>query len=212
MTDAFNDSRQQNISLEDVRELPMVFERVMESQKAFNLIDAKARLLAVGEELWAMKTVITDYQQQLAEKVIKTGTVDHMDQSRGVVLMTHQAELIGEIETLTVAIERALEVQKGLGHRGTDEAILSSIDSTLSLDVVEEFKPLIPAENVSEFTAPIEQHGSRTTLELDLPPFTAEDIPVAEETPIGWNELGDVYVPVEVQKLFKNKRKTKVNK
>lgn len=219
MTDPFNNLRQQNnsleksgellgdVSLKDVQELPAVFERVMESQKSFNLIEAKGKLADVRSELSALEAVVADYQRKLAEKVIETGEVSELDRSRGSVLMNRQNALVAEKEKLSKAIKRAKKVQTAVGHLTTAGTMLKSVENTLVPDVANEFKPLIvlPIKNLNEFAAPLKKYGNTTDLAVDLPPMVPDDIPAGEEIITGWQELDEVEIPKEVRELFGKK-------
>lgn len=220
MTDAFNNYKQQDsslekskvlpkdVSLEDVQDLPAVFERVMESQKSFNHIEAKGRLADVSRELSALQAVVAEYQRQLAEKVIKTGEVSQVDQSRGAVLLKRQVELVTEKEELAKAIKRAKKVRTAIGHLVAAGAILKSVETTQAPDIAEEFEPLVilPIKDLHKFAPPLEKYSSTTTLDVDLPPILPDDTPADEEVAVGWQELDDVEISDEVRKLFpKNK-------
>ena len=169
MTDTFNNLPQKDISLDQVRELPAVFERVVDNQKSFNLAEAKKRLIALERELEASDMAIQEFQQSLAEKVIATGQVDNMDQSRGMILVAHRNELLAEQEILKGSVERANELQVAIGHLAMAGAMIASLDGRVVAS-----KPII-----GHFDVPVDktiQSTASVVLEVPKPTLASQEI------------------------------------
>jgi hypothetical protein len=130
MLDTFNNLPQNDISLDQVRELPAVFERVVEGQRSFDLTEAKERLTVLERELEVSEMAIQEYQKSLAEKVIETGQVDDIDQSRGLVLTAHYNELVAEQNALTISLERADRLRKAMGYLARAYESLTSLNDS----------------------------------------------------------------------------------
>jgi hypothetical protein len=121
MSDLLNDTPtpRENISLEEVAQLPALFESVVERQMSSNV--AAVLLEKVKKELADLRQSLLHFQ--LLNGVIYANVVEKLQQQ--------EAALTVRQESLETVIETAKQLTIAMGHLATGKALLDSLNATI---------------------------------------------------------------------------------
>ncbi|HEX7483772.1 MAG TPA: hypothetical protein VF281_01340 [Candidatus Saccharimonadales bacterium] len=173
MPEIFNDTTEQtSISLEEVGEMSVLFERVVKKQMSSNL--AEILLAKVQDELDGVQRSIQQFGQ--LNGMVYANVVEK--------LQLQETTLAERKESLQAAIESAKQLTIAMGHLATGKALLDSLDASMAPTLTIDSDTEDTLTVVGSFDIPLVPLQETKSIEVEIPEqiYAAEEAPKVEPT------------------------------